>query len=110
MKPKCVCGCGRRRGVQFHHVVYKQHLRAAAGTDIVRELALISDRRNLVPVGPKCHAAHHNRSMPLRLHMLPDSVFEFAAAVLGPAAAYEYLARRYAGGDRRHDALLAVAA
>lgn len=66
----------------------------------------MADRRNLVPLGPRCHAAHHNRSRPLPLHRLPDSVFEFAAEVLGPGPAFEYLRRRYAGGDRRLEALL----
>lgn len=115
---RCICGCGRQRGCERHHVVYQQELkrhvpRSPEGPpDIVRELALLRDDRNLVWVGPKCHAAHHSRVRPLLVRMLPDSVFEFARELLGGPAAYEYLARRYAGRDPRHDALLeeAVAA
>lgn len=95
--------------------MYRQELRhhvprpELGPPDIVAELRLMRDPRNLVPVGPDCHAAHHNRSRPLRLAMLPDSVFEFAAELLGPPAAFEYLRRRYDGGDGRLDALLEVA-
>lgn len=113
---RCICGCGARR-VQFHHAVYQQQLRKvvreehrkAGGLgppDVIREMTLVNDSRNLVPVGPKCHAAHHGRSRVLALRMLPDSVFEFAAEVLGAGAAYEYLRRRYEGEDERLDALL----
>lgn len=99
--------------MQLHHAVYRQELRriarertAAGPPDVAWELILVTDRRNLVPLGPKCHAAHHGRSRPLPMHRLPDSVFEFAGEVLGAERAYEYLRRRYAGGDPRHDALL----
>jgi hypothetical protein len=120
VKPRCICGCGRQRGVQLHHVVYRQKLReiaraehraanVAGPPDLVREMALTRDRRNLVPVGPKCHAAHHNGSKRLRLHMLPDSAFEFAAEVMGGGAAFVYLSRRYSGHDARLDALLEAA-
>jgi hypothetical protein len=112
---RCVCGCGRKNGVQLHHVVYQQELRnIARGFDpdaFVREMhlkALRGDRRNLVPVGPLCHAAHHNRSRPLRLSQMPDSVFEFAVEHLGAGPAYEYLRRRYAGNDARLEALLSA--
>jgi hypothetical protein len=37
---------------------------------------------------------------------LPDDVFEYAAELLGGSAAFEYLRRYYASGDRRLDALL----
>lgn len=109
----CRCGCGRQRGVQWHHVVYKQEIRRVVAEqtehgppDIIREMALIADRRNLVPLGPKCHGAHHGRSRPLPLGLLPDSAFEFAGELLGPGRAYEYLKRRYVGSDPRLDALL----
>lgn len=98
---RCVCGCGRR-AVQQHHVVYAQEVRRAGGS--------VSDRRNLVPVAHVCHEAHHQRRAPFAMHVLPDSVFEFAAELFGRGAAYEYLARRYAGGDPRHAALIAAAA
>jgi hypothetical protein len=85
--------------VHRHHVVYAQECRRAG--------ASLSDERNLLPLAFECHGAHHARQRPLPLHRLPDSVFEFAAEALGAPAAFEYLARRYAGGDPRHDALLA---
>lgn len=89
----------------MHHVVYRQELRRHA-EDIIREEGLLRDRRNLVPVSPKCHAKHHSRQRAFELSMLPDSVFEFAEEVLGAGPAYEYLSRRYKGGDDRLDALL----
>lgn len=75
--------------------------------DIVTEMSLCADPRNLVWAGYRCHAAHHNRSHPYELRWLPDSAYEFAAEVLGPGRAYEYLRRRYTGPDVRLDALLA---
>lgn len=99
---RCVCGCGRR-GVQKHHVVYVQELRRA-GPDRFEVLRV--DPRNLVPVAPGCHAAHHARSVAFPVRVLPDSVFEFAAELLGGPAAFEYLSRRYRGGDPRLEALL----
>lgn len=116
---RCICGCGSKR-VQGHHVVYKQALRAVVSRehkaksvsgppDLIREMTLINDSRNIVPVGVTCHAAHHNRSRPLTLDVLPDSVFEFAGEVLG-AYGYDYLRRRYSGEDARLDALLELAA
>lgn len=93
----CFCGCGNR-AVHRHHVVYVQELRRAGGSP--------RDRRNLVLVAHDCHGGHHNRSHPYALRVLPDSVFEFAAEVLGPGPAFEYLKRRYSGDDVRLDALL----
>src|SRR5262245_38584626 len=110
----CFCGCGRQRGLQWHHVIYQQELRRlvreqqeyAGPPDIVREMALVGDHRNMVAVGPKCHAAHHARARPYLLKKLPDSVFEFAEEVMGAGPAYEYLRRRYEGTDQRLDRLL----
>jgi len=70
---------------------------------------LAADKRNLVWLAYDCHMAHHNRAPALTLAKLPDSVFEFAAELLGPGEAFEYLRRRYDGQDARLDALLAVA-
>lgn len=110
---RCVCGCGRRaqHGVG-HHVIYQQQLRKltvrdVGPPDIAREIALIRDKRNLVPVALECHHAHHNGSRKLPLAVLPDGVFEFAGEVMGPGKAYDYLRRHYANDDPRHDALLA---
>jgi hypothetical protein len=110
----CICGCGRQRGCQLHHVIYQQELRRIVREttlhgppDIIREMALAGDRRNMVVVSPKCHAAHHNRSCPFRLADLPDEAFEFARWLLGAGRAYEYLHRRYDGSDPRLDVLLA---
>jgi hypothetical protein len=98
-RPKCVCGCGQRSAA-LHHVVYRQHLRQHGGDD--------KDARNLVPVAFSCHGAHHNRSRPLRLHMLPDAVFEFAVELMGAGRAYEYLRRVYDGSDMRLEFLLSA--
>jgi hypothetical protein len=72
----------------------------------LRERALVGDVRNLVPVAFACHGQHHSRQAPLDLRVLPDSVFEFAAEVLGPGPAWSYLDRRYRGRDPRMDAML----
>jgi hypothetical protein len=93
---RCVCGC-RGRAVHRHHAVYEQEVRRHGGD--------VRDPRNLVPVTFACHGAHHGRSRPLPLRVLPDAVFEFAAELMGPAA-YDYLGRYYSGRDPRHDALL----
>jgi hypothetical protein len=95
MKDRCVCGCGRR-AVHRHHVFLQQHIPPCTR----------HDARNLVPVAFDCHNAHHLRSRPLELRMLPDSVFAFGREVLGAGRAYERLRRYYAGGDPRLDALL----
>jgi hypothetical protein len=113
MKARCVCGCGRT-GHHRHHAVTRQRLRWAAqertprgGSErIAFEAQLVADQRNIVYIAYGCHAAHHNRSRSLTLAMLPDSVFEFAAEVLGPREAYVYLLRNYSGLDPRADALL----
>lgn len=99
MKARCVCGCGGPAH-QRHHVVYAQEVRRRGGS--------LRDGRNLISVGCDCHAAHHQRRRPFTLWVLPDSAFEFAAELLGPDAAYEYLRRRYAGADQRLVALLAA--
>lgn len=85
-----------------HHAIYQQAIRRA---DKARYATLIKDERNLVPVCLDCHACHHNRVDPLELAILPDSVFEFARELLGPGAAYEYLARLYQGSDPRLERL-----
>lgn len=95
----CVCGCGRQ-AAHLHHVVYQQHI------DVVAR----DDPRNLVPVAFTCHGAHHGRSRPLSLHMLPASAFAFASEQLGAGYAYEYLRRRYSGDDLRLERLLEEAA
>ena len=81
-----------------HHIIYQQHVRRAGGD--------LYDPRNLVVVSDVEHERHHNRSRPFALSQLPDSAFEFAAELLGPDAAFNYLRRRYAGDDPRLDALL----
>lgn len=96
MKGRCV-GCGRR-GVHRHHAVYEQH--------IDREGGNARDQRVLVWVCRSCHDAHHARTAPLPVRVLPDGVFEFAAELLGGPAAYEYIVRRYRGRDARLEALL----
>ncbi len=120
MTPRCICGCGERVAAK-HHVVYEQTLRrvvadgrstrmALPPPDRVRLLALTTDARNLVPVAFRCHGDHHGRARAYELGMLPDSVFEFAAEVLGPGKAFNYLRRRYGGEDARLDALVGLSA
>lgn len=97
MTARCITGCGAR-AVQRHHVLYRQLLRREGGDP--------DDDRNLVDVCLACHGGQHGRANAIRLAVLPDSVFEFAAELLGAPAAYEYLARFYAGDDPRLDALI----
>lgn len=79
----------------MHHVIYRQHCKGHE-----------RDERNLVPTCFRCHERHHSAHCRFCLGLLPDSVFEFAAEVLGTGPAYEYLRRRYSGEDRRLRALL----
>lgn len=93
----CVrCGAS---GIERHHAIYEQH--------VVREDP--EQRYNVANRVGLCvahHKAHHARINVLPLAALPDSVYAFAAELLGAPRAYEYLRRRYAGGDVRLDALL----
>lgn len=115
MKPRCICGCGRR-AVQRHHVVYQQELRArwragdVSGPWLYAKhlTALFADERNLIWICKPCHERHHQRVEVLPLELLPDSVFEFAVELMGAGAAYEYLRRYYAGSDRRLAELIAA--
>jgi hypothetical protein len=117
VKGKCVCGCGRPVAAR-HHVVYEQELRKVVGAlrhtglarvDRDRLLRLTTDPRNLVFVAFDCHGAHHSGARRYPLSVLPDSVFEFAAEVLGPRA-HRYLRARYAGDDARLDLLRLIEA
>jgi hypothetical protein len=94
--PKC-----HARAVHHHHVLYRQIIRRHHGDE--------TDERNLIPLCFRCHERHHNRVAPLPLWALPDSVYEFAAELLGHGPAYEELRRRYRDGDPRLDALLGTA-
>jgi hypothetical protein len=83
--------------LQQHHVVYVQHV--PKGVEVY-------DPRNGVTVCVRCHGSHHRRGTKvIPLSVLPDAAFAFAREVLGPGAAAEYLGKRYAGTDRRLDAL-----
>ena len=97
-RPRCICGCGHR-AIHRHHVIYAQAVEREGGN--------VRDERNLVWVAFECHGAHHGRSRPLELLVLPDSVFAFARELMG-AAGFDYLRRRYAGEDPRLEALLSV--
>jgi hypothetical protein len=115
-QPKCFCGCADLPAAR-HHCVTAQELqrihrsigRDSPGTPPPRLKALLNDGRNLTIVAFQCHGEHHARVQPYDLLKLPDSVFEFAAEVMGSGRAYEYLRRHYAGSDPRLDALLAEA-
>ena len=100
---RCFCGCGKRAQVLHHAITQQEIRRNARGRDV---RALLGDQRNLVAVTDRCHGNHHSRARPYRLGMLPDSVFEFAAEVLGAGKAYNWLRRHYNGEDPRLDALL----
>lgn len=85
--------------VDPHHLIYQKELRRWGGDP--------DDQRNIIPLGRECcHGPHHSRSAVIPLADLPDSVFEFAEELMGPGAAYNYLARTYAGEDPRLDSLL----
>lgn len=89
--------CGRR--AQRHHIITARHVIDAGGH--------VWDVRNRLGVCTAHHYAHHNRTAPLPLVKLPDSVFEFAVEVLGHGPAYNALRRDYTGEDPRLDAILA---
>lgn len=99
----CVC-CGQP-AVHLHHVLTRQAIRRAARNKQERT-RLMLDEANLVAVCFEDHAAHHNRTRPIELSVLPDSVFTFARKLLGAGPAYEALMRAYSGEDPRLDALL----
>lgn len=88
--------CGQD-AVQLHHVITKQIVRREGGD--------INDPRNLVPICYRDHCDHHARTRPLELAELPESVYEFAAELLGPGKAFNALRRAYAGDDPRLEAL-----
>lgn len=120
MAQRCVCGCGRR-SANRHHAIYAQeikarvpvgHGRAGYGMDYTtramrsaEQARWLRDPRNLVPIAFACHQGHHSGHRRLPLGVLPDSVYEFAAELMGPAA-YDYLHAHYGGHDSRADALL----
>lgn len=78
-------------------MIYRQHLRQCGGDP--------KDERNLVWVAFDCHGGHHSGAARLKLSVLPDEVFEFAAGLMGADRAALYLGRYYAGDDPRLDAL-----
>lgn len=102
----CICGCGDD-AVHDHHVISRQRLKRECDGDAALYGRWERDRRNLVAMSSGCHfGSQHNRTAPLPLVKLPDSVFEFAVEVLGHGPAYNALRRDYAGEDPRLDALL----
>lgn len=85
--------------LQLHHVCYRQSVRREHGDQW--------DPRNSLTVCVDCHASHHaGGSGRLLLTALRDENYVFAAELFGAPAAFEWLRRRYAGFDRRHDLLL----
>lgn len=100
----CICGCGQPAS-HMHHAVTKATINRAT-SDAATFHARSQDPRNLVPVHHQCHWAHHNHQPRFHVGRLPDSVFAFAAEVLGPGPAYERLIKDYRGTDPRLDALL----
>lgn len=100
---KACAHCGGRDRLALHHCLYRQHVKAAAGD--------VWDPRNALTLCAWCHSGHHGgrRARVLPLSVLPDSVFEFAAEVLGERA-HGWLRRRYVGEDARLDALREIEA
>lgn len=84
--------CFFKRSYHAHHVVYDQELQ--------RRGLPRWDKRNALPVCPKCHERHHKRMQAIPLICLTDENIEYAFAVLG-AYGYDYLRQRYAGDDER---------
>jgi len=118
-KGRCFCGCGEQ-AVHRHHCLTEQELRRVVFAGRSSRMALpapdrdtlarlVSDPRNLVDAASTCHGSHHAASQRYSLAMLPDSVFEFAAEVLGERA-HGWLRRRYVGEDARLDALREIEA
>jgi hypothetical protein len=105
----CICGCGNPADIS-HHVIRRQDLRQAVKEDWIFATyeELVLDPRNMVPMAQSCHERHHSRSRPLRLSVLPDEAFEFAADVLGAGRAFNYLRRGYTGDDSRLSQLLVL--
>lgn len=97
---ECICG---QPAVQFHHVVYQQHVRRAFRgqhpSNTTPEYAecikkLLSDRRNMLPLCYDCHRRHHNRVAPISRSDLPDAAVLYAEELLGDYAD-DYLRRYY---------------
>lgn len=91
----CACGCGRPATI-LHHCVRRQEIRRYDGS--------MGDERNLIPLAhDPCHEWHHNAARRLRSSVLPDSVFEFAAELMGPGRAANFMIRHYSGAvnDKR---------
>lgn len=83
--PTCLSS---RRGLQQHHIVYRQQVRRSGGDEW--------DPRNAITLCTPCHAMHHQRRGAFPLVLLPDEAIEFAFELLGPGAGI-YLPRRYSG-------------
>lgn len=76
------------RAVHRHHIVFSQHIARADGDKWDPANALVLCRTHHTDL-------HAWRDFPVAA--LPTRALDFAAALLGPPAAYEYLRRRYAG-------------
>jgi hypothetical protein len=61
IRAKTCAVCGKRCGtVQGHHVLYQQWLRQVARERGLEFEQLRWDKRNRLPVGERCHGAHHS--------------------------------------------------
>lgn len=92
--------CGVGNALHLHHVIYRQEVRRRGGW--------VFDPRDGLTLCVACHTSHHKnlRENTLPLVLLRDENYEFAAELMGPGAAYEYLRRRYGGEDERLEGLL----
>jgi 5-methylcytosine-specific restriction endonuclease McrA len=86
----CCQVCGSRTALVAHHVVTRNHVEREGGD--------AWDTRNAIPLcsGPSgCHAAHHNRTRPIPLSVVPAETLEFANELLGAGPAGAYFERYY---------------
>lgn len=77
--------CGDEIVRWSHHAIYEQHLPAE----------LKNDPRNALPVGDRCHRAHHDAVRRIPVTCLTETNLQFANDVLGEGAGH-YVNRRYA--------------
>lgn len=96
MPSRCFCGCNAK-AVHLHHAIRVSVIERNGGDT--------NDARVLLGVGFTCHLnSHWSAFRRYRLDQLPDSVFEFAAELLGAGARAE-LRRHYDGDDPRMEML-----
>ena len=94
--PACVV-CGKPNAHR-HHVIY--------AAEVIRRGGQEHDPANQLGLCHRHHHLQHSGHERVPLSLLRDENYVFAAELFGAPAAFEWLRRRYAGFDRRHDLLL----